>query len=426
MRTSIIAFVLSGFMAASSFADDLQLQDNPPDRYVVVKGDTLWDISGRFLKEPWRWPEIWNMNREEIKNPHLIYPGDVVVLDRSGASPKLRLVKGVKVSPKEGTTVKLSPRIRVEAGPETAIPTIPANAIEPFLSQPLVIEPDGLDHSPQIVATEEGRVVVGAGNIAYVDHLPPDEGVLWQVYRPGKALIDPDTKETLGHEAVYLGDARAVAFGTPSVVEITSSKLEINRGDRLVRAPEEGFNKFIPHAPDKPVRAQIISAYGSVDGIGQYAIVTLNKGSRDGLEKGDVLAIYHKGETVKALPKDTGPGYRYSDTATVKEGKSISFDKFYDPAETLNTKEKPAEGAETVRYVDIGCLKSGEKVSYNEFFDPRKVYRLNCRPNVAGTVSLPDERAGLAIVFRTFDRVSYALVLKATRALYLLDVMQNP
>ncbi|MGH8729449.1 MAG: LysM peptidoglycan-binding domain-containing protein, partial [Burkholderiales bacterium] len=208
MRKFITALLIS--WAATSYSAEVELTDSPPDRYTVVKGDTLWDISGRFLKKPWRWPEIWQMNKEEIKNPHLIYPGDVIVLDLSGASPRLKLLAGGK-SGRE--TIKLSPTARIENISSQAIPAIPPAAIEPFLSNPLVVEQNGLAHAPRILAPQEDRVSLGAGDKAYVSGLTNDKGNRWQIYRHGKALVDPDSHQVLGYEAVYLGDARVLAFG---------------------------------------------------------------------------------------------------------------------------------------------------------------------------------------------------------------------
>ena len=190
-----------------------QLAPDAPGSYVVVKGDTLWDISGRFLKEPWRWPEIWNMNREQIKNPHWIYPGDVIKLlfDENG-NPYLSLANGER-----GENVRLQPRARVDTL-ATAIPSIPSKVISPFLSLPLVIDEGALANAPRIIATEDGRVVVGAGNSAYAIGLQQSQGIKWQIYRPGKALAN-SAGEILGYEANYLGEAKVVRFGETSTIE---------------------------------------------------------------------------------------------------------------------------------------------------------------------------------------------------------------
>lgn len=297
MRKPILALILLFGLSSLSTAADIALQENHPDRYVVVKGDTLWGIAGKFLKEPWRWPEIWKMNRQQIKNPHWIYPGDMIVLDISGGSPALRLVKGLE-------TVKLSPRIRIEAVETGAIPSIPPTAIGPFLSKPLVIEKDELEKAPYIIGTEESRVILGAGNTAYVQSIEEGGALRWHIYRPGKALVEPDSNEPLGHEAIYLGEARITRYGAPATIEIVSSSQEINIGDRLVEAKDEAVSAYVPHAPDKAIIGRIVSAYGGVAEVGRGSIVTLNKGAREGLEIGHVLALYRHGRDVAPADGD--------------------------------------------------------------------------------------------------------------------------
>ena len=282
---------------ANGAGNVLHLHDQAPERYVVVKGDTLWGIAGRFLREPWRWPEIWRMNREQIRNPHWIYPGDTLVLEHGAAQPRLSIQR----SPASHPTITLGPQQRADQTTDAAIPSIPVADIEPFLSQPLVVEESGMDGAPSIVAMEEKRVIVGAGNLVYVEGLDPGMGRDWQIYRPGEKLIDPETKEVLGHEAVYLGDAQVIEFGEPSSVQVVRSRQEIIKGDRLVSSTVDPFRSYVPHAPDHAVQGRIISAYESVNEVGKNAIVTINRGLRDGLEKGNVLAAYRLGDTVKSV-----------------------------------------------------------------------------------------------------------------------------
>lgn len=291
MKKPILALILLFSLSSLSTATEIALQDHHPDRYVVVKGDTLWGIAGKFLKEPWRWPEIWKMNKQQIKNPHWIYPGDMIVLDMSSGSPELRLVKGIE-------SIKLSPRIRVEPAEASAIPSIPQTAIGPFLSKPLVIAEGELEKAPYIIGTEESRVILGAGNSAYVQSIIEGGALNWHIYRPGKALVDPDSNVTLGYEAVYLGDAKITRFGAPATINITKSTQEINNGDRLVEMKEEATSAFVPHAPEKTISGRIISAYGGVDEVGKGSIVTLNKGRQDGLEIGHVLALHRHGRSI--------------------------------------------------------------------------------------------------------------------------------
>ena len=338
---SLICFLLPALAFAAPPDAHPELRSDAPDRHIVVKGDTLWDISGKFFKDPWKWPYIWGMNKDTIKDPHWIYPGDVIILDR--VSGTLRI--GGQAGSAMGDVIKLSPKARIEHSTHDAIPSIPAQAIAPFLSQPLVIEEGALKDAPVLIGAREGRVILGANDIGFVKGLRANQGNQWQIYRPGKTFIDPDSKEVLGIEAIYLGNAETTAFADVSTVVITRSVQEINMGDRLVAPSEGAVNTYLPRAPDKNISASVISVYGGVSQAGQNTIITLNKGTRDGLENGHVLALYHKGEDVK------------------HEG--------------------------------------------NKF-------------------TLPDERYGLAFVFRVFDKVSYALVMQTRLPVQLLDRAQTP
>ncbi len=428
MRKPIIIAVLSlsGLISSLSGAEDIKLQDDPPQQHVVVKGDTLWGISSKFLKDPWRWPQLWEMNREQIKNPHLIYPGDVVVLDMQGGSPRLRLVKGERI-------VKLSPQVRSEALASLAVPSIPLSAIGPFLTKPLIIEEGDLDNAPYIVGTDESRVIMGLGDRVYAANAKDSKIKDWSIFRQGKMLRDPDTKEPMGYEAEYVGEARSLNGSADDLMEleITRSVQEIRRDDRLVSSINNGELKYVPHAPEQAINGRIISAYGAISDAGKYSTVLVNKGSKDGLEAGHVLAVYSKGRTVAGKPVEKRKNaWRYADKECLKPGKSISFDQFYDPKEMLEpceneqTAEKPSK---EITYSDIGCLKPGAKISFDQFFNPKDVYRLNCRSgSEKNEINLPDTRTGLIFVYRVFDRVSYALVMSANRPVYLLDAVKNP
>lgn len=383
LRKSITAlvFALSGLVSITALAQipqtPLAFKTDAPDRYVVVRGDTLWGISERFTDSPWRWPEIWNFNREQIRNPHWIYPGDVIVLDRVSGTLSIAGADGRPSAP-AGTagseagdrgaagqrgldaggvvgTVKLSPRIRAESSARDAIPSIPPSAIEPFLSRPLVIEPDGLDNAPTIIATEENRVIIEAGNRAYVRGMGDSKEENWFVYRRGKALVDPDTNVTLGYEAIYLGTARVTRSGDPSTVQLTTVTQEVGTGDKLLPVGVPEVPKYAPHAPAVFMQGRIIGIYGGLGKVGEagpQSIITLNRGRADGVEVGHVFALYR-------------PGPLIADASARTSGKSMTF-------------------------------------------------------------KLPDERYGLAFVFRIYDRVSYALVMRISRPVNPLDVVQTP
>jgi hypothetical protein len=329
-------------------ADQLQIRPDAPNRYVVVKGDTLWDISEKFYEDPWKWPNIWGLNKDTIKDPHWIYPGDVVFLDRSSGTLRINemLMSGVPQALRdESGVVRLSPRVREDISSHDAIPSIPVAAIAPFLSRPLVIDKDALKGAPALIGAREGRVILGEGDTCFARGLTSEMGDKWQIYRPGKNFIDPDSGELLGIEAVYLGNAEVIHFGNISTMSITHSLQETHEGDRLVVPSIETATNYLPRAPENKISARVISVYGGVTQAGQNTAITLSKGARDGVEIGHVLALYHKGEVVKS------------------EGESYT---------------------------------------------------------------LPDERYGLAFVFRVFDKVSYALVMQTKLPVQLLDRAQNP
>ena len=375
---SIISALFLGFSATCALAqsgEPIELATDAPDRHVVVSGDTLWSIANKFLKDPYRWPEVWRMNGEEIKNPHRIYPGQVVVLDRSGAQPQLRL----------GRLIKVEPQIYSE-DIKKEIPAIPHDAIEPFLSEPLIVEADTLAKAPRVVAVEESRVTAGSGYRIYAKGLESTDVRLWQAFRPGKPLVDPDSGELLGYEAVYLGTARLVADGksaekvvtqvdrsgvsdgtwdlisaqkgpkeleghpTAATLEVVSTKLEIGRGDSLIPAGKPDIVSYLPHAPAEPIKGKVVSIYGGVGEAGRYSIVSMSRGKVDGVEHGHVLALYRAG------------------------------------------------GVVTNRF-DGGSRE---------------------------TMALPDERYGLVFVFRVFDRVSYGLVMEVSRPVAPGDVVRKP
>jgi hypothetical protein len=335
-----------------AYADELAIRENAPDRHVVVKGDTLWDISAKFFKDPWKWQQIWGLNKDTIKDPHWIYPGDVVFLDR--ATGTLRV--GEESAPAEthstviaNDIVKLSPRARELADERGSIPSIPYNVIAPFLAKPLVIENNDFSSAPTLIGTYEQRELLSTNDVAYVKNLPADKGAQWQIFRPGKTFIDPDTAEVLGNEVIYLGDAVLEKFAPISDLRITNAVLEIGKGDRFTQSTQTIPGSYEPHAPSTNIVAKVISIYGGVAQASQNAIITINKGKRDGIENGHVLALYQKGEVLK--------------------------DK--------------------------------------KFFKPKDV-------------ALPDVRYGLIFVFRTFHKVSYALVLQTRLPVELLDTAKTP
>lgn len=344
--TRIISALLVAFssaaIATSAWAQEnpaaakpLELVADAPDRHIVVPGDTLWGIAGKFVNDPYRWPSLWRLNDEQIKNPHRIYPGQVLVL-RRGAEPYL-----------EVETVRLSPK-QIDTPVVEEIPAIPQAVIEPYLSRPLIIEAEELDSAPRVIALQEGRLLVSSGSNVYVTGIKDSAARTFQLYRPGKALKDPVSQEILGHEAVFLGTARVTQSGDPAILRIGNAISEVALGDRLTAVPEVKVVSYVPHAPKQDVQGSVMSVAGSLVG-GVYSIVTVNLGKKDGMESGHVLALQRAGIEVT--------------------------DRF-----------------------------KGNKQTFK----------------------LPDERYGLIFIFRVFDRISYALVMQASREINIGDTLRRP
>ncbi|AOE51009.1 LysM peptidoglycan-binding domain-containing protein [Kangiella sediminilitoris] len=338
------AALFLGSIAQSS--QEVELRADHPDTYVVEKGDTLWDISGRFLTKPWNWPEIWHVN-PQVENPHLIYPGDILKLVYIDGKPYL-----VKAS--DGT-IKLRPKARVLSEGD-AITTIPMEIIRPFLINELVVDDASIfDEAPYVVALAEERVISGGlDDRLYIRGLDAGQGSSYGIYRQGKEYRDPVTNELLGIEARYLANGEVIKEGDPATLDVKKSKLEVLRGDVALPRTEDPMPPlYAPRAPKTDIEAQLISVYGGVSQIGQYHVVTLNKGERDGLEEGHVLTVYQRGKKV----------------------------------------------------IDQVAEKRGEEDPY---------------------VTLPEERAGTLMVFRTYEKVSLALIMDAERPMHLFDVARNP
>ena len=342
MRKSLLALVL---LASASLAHAaVQLKDGHPSRYTVVKGDTLWDISGKFLERPWKWPELWHAN-PQIKTPHLIYPGDTLTLMYVNGEPRLVLERGTSRG-----TIKLSPTVRRTPIAE-AIPTIPLETINSFLIKNRILNNvEELEQAPYIVAGNAERVISGVYDRVYArGDFDENSEPVYGIYRQGKVYNDPETGVLLGINADDIGSVERVAvaedIGTFIVRRTTQ---EIRNGDRLLHTEERAINStFTPSEPKTEIEGLIIDVPRGVSQIGQFDVVTLNKGRLDGLEEGNTLAIYRTGETIRDRIK-------------------------------------------------------------------------------GDSIKMPDERAGLLMVFRVYDNLSYGLVLQASRQLSLMDKVRNP
>jgi len=321
MIRSIISAVLIGVAtlvpAGAGAAGAVRLADDAPDSHVVVSGDTLWGISGKFLKEPWRWPEVWRLNREQIRDPHWIYPGQIIVLDRSGATPVLRLGRRIGAGGDRPLYEKRFPQVYSESS-RAAIQSIPLRAIQPFLTQPLVVNDEEDAGAGIVVATQEGRVYAGPGDTIFATRVLP--GVAdWNIYRKARPMLEPVTREVLGYEALYLGRAQVTSeagvlspdaatgprngddarLPVPAGLLVTAATQEIGKGDRLLAAGRPELLSYVPHAPDGELSGRVVSIYNGVAEAGRYNVVAIGLGKREGIEIGHVLSLHrNRGEAV--------------------------------------------------------------------------------------------------------------------------------
>ena len=333
-----------------------------PTSYTVKRGDTLWDISTLYLRSPWKWPALWGMNLTDIKNPHLIYPGQTLVLTRSGGFAKLGLATGADGLPEQKLIMvdqSLSPRIRPEPLQTQPISSVKLASLMPYLTQPLVVDEAAIAGSGYVLTAPEGRVYAAKNDLFYARGLSDPNEINYQLYRPSRPLKDPETGAVLAYEAYYLGTAQVVRPGDPTQLKVVTSKEEISRGDRMLPKVREPELNVVPRAPEKPVSARVMSSYNGVEYAGSLMVVTINKGRNAGLETGHVLSIWRAGQTV--IDRDNAP---------------------------------------------------------TGFWDRMKGKQT--------TVQLPDEQYGQALIFRVFDKVAYALVLGTTQPVVVGDVLTQP
>lgn len=369
-RLRLVTSMLVGLAAMVAVAQSpsaptppMQIQANAPDSHVVVRGDTLWGISGRFLKQPWRWPEVWRLNRDQIKHPHWIYPGQIIYLDRNAiGGPRLSFTApgGAELRP----VIRIGPQIRAEAREAAAIPSILPSDIEPFMLRNLVIAAESLDAAPQIVKSVGERVAFSNKDSIYVVGVRPEMGKVFQMFRKGRELRDPSIAarpwyrwrhneadpQIIGYEATYLGDTTLQREGEVARFEIVRAIQEIQVGDYLIPAPPAETVAYIPRAPEQQVDARVMTLPSGISEAGKTNVVTLNRGKLHGLEVGHVLAAY-----------------------------------------------KPAETFANPRYKDSPLNLVGEW-PHTSSREPK-------------TLEIPEERIGLVFVFRVFDNISYGMVM---------------
>jgi LysM repeat protein len=327
----------------------IPLADNAPDSYVVKRGDTLWGIAKVFLRDPWYWPEIWQVN-PQVHNPHLIYPGDTLRLVYIDGQPQIVLQRG------DG--VRVEPRVRSEPI-DSAITTIPYATVAAFMSKPTVLDRDQIKTAPYVLATRDLHVVMSEGDTVYARGFtsPAELGSHYNVVRVGDALIDPDDNRVLGYDGIFTGSGHVTRQGDPTTLIMTESTRESRAGDKLIPGGVDVPLDFIPSAPRVKTNGRIIAVANGVTIIGQYEVVVVNRGARDGLAPGNVLGVF-----------DTGPLVADTD----KKG----------------------------------------------FFN---LDRLGAK-----RVELPSERTGTFMVFKTFDNISYGLIMEATNLIRVGDKIQNP
>jgi hypothetical protein len=353
-RTAMEAAIDAGPSAAAPTSEAapgaLALNPNAPDSYVVKRGDTLWGIAKVFLRDPWFWPEIWQVN-PQVQNPHLIYPGDTLRLVYIEGRPTIMLQRG--------DAAKVLPRVRSEPF-EGAVTTIPYETVAAFMSKPTVLDKEQIKAAPYVLATADMHVAMAEGDILYARGFSGrvDPGTHYNVVRIGDALRDPDDNRILGYDGIFTGAGHITRGGDPATLVMTESTRETEPGDKLFVGGVDVPLDFIPSPPKVKTNGRIIAVSNGVTIIGQYEVVIINRGASDGLAPGNVLAVYKAGDLV---------------------------------ADTANK----------------GFLNGMSRL-------------------LSEKVQLPDERTGTFLVFKTFDHLSYGLIMEATNVIRVADRVENP
>jgi LysM repeat protein len=353
-RTAMEAAIDAGPSSAAPPSEAAQgavaINPNAPDNYVVKRGDTLWGIAKVFLRDPWYWPEIWQVN-PQVQNPHLIYPGDTLRLVYIQGRPTIMLQRG--------DAARVLPRIRSQPL-EGAVTTIPYETVAAFMSKPSVLAKEQIQGAPYVLASRDMHVVMADGDTLYARGFtgPVELGAHYNVVRIGDALRDPDDNSILGYDGIFTGAGHVTRAGDPATLIMTESARETEDGDKLFAGGVDVPLDFIPSAPKMSTNGRIISVSNGVSVIGQYEVVVINRGAADGLVPGNVLAVFQAGELV---PDTQSKGF-------------------------LN-----------------GMSRLGAK-----------------------KVRLPDERTGTFMVFKTFDHLSYGLIMEATNVIRVADRVENP
>jgi hypothetical protein len=336
--------------------ETVEYEPEYPQTYIVQEGDTLWDISTVFLRDPWYWPEIWFKN-PQIANPHLIYPGDTLAIVYIGGEKRVQLLSrgedGAALGQTEGglKVVKVNPRVRTQSIDAT-IPSIPIEQIRHMLERPLIVDEETLKNSAYVLSSFDNHLINSTDDKLYVRKLDTTTGIgRYHIYRPNRPLYDPNTNELLGYEALYVGESALLLRGDPASVRVTNSEREILRDDRVMPMDNTNFERdFFPKPPSTQVSGEIVSLLNSISKSGAFQTIAINLGNRDGVESGNILRIRRAGDVI------------------------------IDPTE--------------------------EDRNFQ--------------------VKLPDEQIGTAMVIRSFEKMSYALIMEADMPVSILDYVESP
>jgi hypothetical protein len=344
--------------SAGAHRGGLALAANAPDSYTVKRGDTLWGIAKVFLRDPWFWPEIWQVN-PQVQNPHLIYPGDTLHLVFVDGQPRITLQRGTM---ERGDAARVLPRVRSQPL-EAAVTTIPYETVAAFMSKPSVLANEQIKTAPYVLATRDDHVVISDGDTMYARGFitPAELGTHYNVIRIGDPLRDPDDNHIVGYDGIFTGSGHVTRTGDPTTLIMTESTLETVPGDKLFAGGADVPLDFIPSSPKTRVAGRIMAVTGGVTIVGQYQVVVINRGARDGLAPGNVLAVFEVGGTVR----------------------------------------------DTVHKGFLGGMSAVSQLT-------------------APTIRLPDERSGTFMVFKTFDQMSYGLIMEAKSIIRVADRVEDP
>jgi len=400
-----VLLLASGLIPVQAVGQSPSLKTDHPSRYIVLKGDTLWDISGRFLNEPWRWPDVWQAN-PQIENPDLIFPGDEILLAYENGRPVIRVRRRGRAG-----YVRLSPTVRSTALAEQAIPTIPVDLIQPFLQRPRVMSEAEIDATPYILSVGKEALSALPGSKIYVRGIDSEEQTRYTIYRKGKAYVDPqDPKLILGYETLEVGSAQLDVAGDPATLVMTGNLREVLVGDRLLPTREDqSYQNYMPQAAQSGLQGQIISVVDGLSQIGRYQTVVVNLGEAQGVKPGDVFTVFQRGEVI------LDP--RAEDPVMVKIQNRMSDRDENTEFET----DTPFAFIQGIGY-------AVETIADNVQIVAREIQMSTTKKNDKpwAEVQLPDEPAGTIMIYRPFQNISYALVMKSTRAIHINDTIKNP